>query len=87
MATREGDRTQNGLQGTHCTRELVEVHYPDTEAVQVVLDNLSLHQSPLRTKHAGWINTMEIEIGALDQQRLDRRIPDRERSGILAHRS
>ena len=29
-------------------------------------------------KHASWLNMVEIEIGVLNQQCLDRRIPDRE---------
>lgn len=30
------------------------------------------------SKHGGWLNTAEIELGALAGQRLDWRLPDRE---------
>ena len=81
-----------------CMRDLVDIHYPQTEQVRVVLDNLSTH-SPgalydafpapeahrvLRRlefhytpKHASWLNMVEIEIGVLRSQCLDRRIGER----------
>jgi len=40
-----------------------------------VLRRLEFHFVP---KHASWLNMVEIEIGVLNQQCLDRRIPDRE---------
>ena len=40
-----------------------------------VLCRLEFHFVP---KHASWLNLVEIEIGVLNQQCLDRRIPDRE---------
>ena len=49
-----------------------------------VLRRLEFHFVP---KHASWLNMVEIEIGVLNQQCLDRRIPDREtlaRGGALA---
>ncbi len=76
-------------------RELVDVHYPDAERINVVLDNLNTHQPAslyrafpapearrvLRKlafhytpKHASWLNMVEIEIGTMNQQCLDRRI-------------
>ncbi len=82
-------------------RELVDVHYPDAECIQVVQDNLStplgrlslyeafapaearrilrrieFHYTP---KHASWLNMVEIEIGVLRGQCLDRRIDDPKR--------
>jgi transposase len=81
-----------------CMRDLVDLHYPQTALIRVVLDNLSTH-SPgalyeafpapeahriLRRlefhytpKHASWLNMVEIEIGVLRSQCLDRRIGDR----------
>ena len=80
-----------------CMRDLVDTHYPKTEHIKVVLDNLSTHSAAalyeafppdearriLRRlefhytpKHASWLNMVEIEIGVLVSQCLDRRIPD-----------
>jgi transposase len=81
-----------------CMRELVDVHYPNAQCIDVVLDNLSTHTDAalyqtfppeearriLRKlklhyvpKHASWLNMVEIEIGVLKGQCLDRRIGDR----------
>jgi transposase len=78
-------------------RDLVDVHYPRTERIQLVLDNLSTHTpgalyqafTPTEArrllcrvefhsvpKHASWLNMVEIEIGILSAQCLDRRVPD-----------
>jgi DDE superfamily endonuclease len=46
----------------------------ETEA-QRILRRLEFHYVP---KHAGWLNTVEIEIGVLRSQCLDRRIATRE---------
>lgn len=83
-----------------CMRDLIEVHYPHTDKVRVVLDNLSTHTAGalygafpaaearrlLRRlefhyvpKHASWLNMVEIEIGVLRGQCLDRRIAERHR--------
>src|SRR5882724_6194324 len=83
-----------------CTRDLVDIHYPQAERIRVVLDNLSTHSAGalyetfpaaeahrvLRRlefhytpKHASWLNMVEIEIGVLRGQCLDRRIDERER--------
>jgi transposase len=84
----------------HCMRDLVDIHYPQTDLIRVVLDNLSTH-SPgalyeafpaleahrlLRRlefhytpKHASWLNMVEIEIGVLRGQCIDRRIGQRDR--------
>ncbi len=81
-----------------CMRDLVDHHYPEADAIRVVLDNLSTHSAGalyqafppaearriLRRlefhytpKHASWLNMVEIEIGVLRSQCLDRRIGDR----------
>jgi transposase len=78
-------------------RDLVDLHYPRTERLLLVLDNLSTHTPaalyeafpPAEArrlagrlefhyvpKHASWLNMVEIEIGVLSAQCLDRRIPD-----------
>ena len=41
---------------------------------QVLLRRVEFHYTP---KHASWLNMAEIEIGILDRQCLDRRLPDR----------
>ena len=82
-----------------CMRDLTDLHYPASERIRVVLDNLSTHTASslyqtfpaaearrvLRRlefhytpKHASWLNMVEIEIGVLRGQCLDRRIPTRE---------
>jgi len=78
-------------------RDLVDLYYPRTERLLIVLDNLSTHTPaalyeafpPAEArrlasrlefhyvpKHASWLNMVEIEIGILSAQCLDRRIPD-----------
>jgi len=47
--------------------------YPPEEARRI-LRRLEFHYVP---KHASWLNMVEIEIGVLVRQCLDRRIPDR----------
>jgi hypothetical protein len=69
-------------------RDLVDIHYPRAERIRVVLDNLSTHSAfpadearrVLRRlefhyvrKRASWLNMVEIEIGVLAHQCLDRR--------------
>jgi DDE superfamily endonuclease len=82
-----------------CMRELADVHYPDTDRIRVVMDNLSTHTAGAlyeafpapeahrvlqrlefhyTPKHASWLNMVEIEIGVLREQCLDRRIGARE---------
>lgn len=41
---------------------------------QALLRRVEFHYTP---KHASWLNMAEIEIGILDRQCLDRRLPDR----------
>lgn len=43
--------------------------------VRRILSRLEFHFTP---KHAGWLNMVEIEIGVMVQQCLDRRIPDKD---------
>jgi transposase len=56
---------------THSAAALYETFSP-AEARRV-LRRLELHYTP---KHASWLNMVEIEIGVLRSQCLDRRIPD-----------
>ena len=57
----------------HKPAALYEVFAP--ELARNMLRRLEFHFVP---KHASWLNMVEIEIGVLSQQCLDRRIPDRE---------
>jgi len=56
---------------THTPAALYEVFEP-AEARRI-LRKLEFHYTP---NHASWLNMVEIEIGVLDGQCLDRRIPD-----------
>src|ERR1700724_1053112 len=83
-----------------CMRDLTDIHFPESDKIRVVLDNLSTHSDAalyqafpapearrvLRRlefhyvpKHASWLNMVEIEIGVLRTQCLDRRIATKER--------
>ena len=44
------------------------------KAATALLRRVVFHYTP---KHASWLNMAEIEIGILDRQCLDRRLPDR----------
>ncbi len=46
-----------------------------TRAASKLLRRVVFHYTP---KHASWLNMAEIEIGILDRQCLDRRLPDRD---------
>ena len=59
---------------THSAGALYEA-FPACEARRV-LRRLEFHFTP---KHASWLNMVEIEIGVLRSQCLDRRIGERER--------
>jgi len=59
---------------THTTGALYEA-FPAAEAHRI-LRRLEFHYTP---KHASWLNMVEIEIGVLRGQCLDRRIGERER--------
>lgn len=48
--------------------------FPPAEARRI-LRRLEFHYTP---KHASWLNMAEIEIGVMNRQCLDRRIPDKE---------
>ena len=58
---------------THTPGALYET-FPAPEAHRI-LQRLEFHYTP---KHASWLNMVEIEIGVLRGQCLDRRIGDRE---------
>jgi transposase len=58
---------------THTAAALYDTFEP-AEARRI-LRKLEIHYVP---KHASWLNMVEIEIGVLKAQCLDRRIPDRE---------
>ena len=45
-----------------------------TKEAKALLRRVVFHYTP---KHASWLNMAEIEIGILDRQCLDRRLPDR----------
>jgi hypothetical protein len=57
---------------THSPGALYEA-FPPQEARRI-LQRLEFHFVP---KHASWLNMVEIEIGVLNRQCLDRRIPDK----------
>lgn len=56
--------------GTHKAGSLYKAFKPE-EALRI-LNRLEFHYTP---KHASWLNMVEIEIGNMNQQCLDRRIP------------
>lgn len=58
---------------THTPASLYEAFEP-AEAKRI-LDRLEFHYTP---KHGSWLNMVEIEIGVLNEQCLDRYIPDRD---------
>ena len=57
---------------THKAASLYEVFAPDE--ARRILRRLEFHYTP---KHASWLNMVEIEIGVMVAQCLDRRIPDK----------
>lgn len=59
--------------GTHNEASLYKA-FPPAEARRI-LRRLEFHFTP---KHASWLNMAEIEIGNMNQQCLDRRIPNKE---------
>jgi transposase len=58
---------------THSAGALYE-RFPPAEARRI-LDRIEFHYTP---KHASWLNMVEIEIGVMVSQCLDRRIADKE---------
>jgi DDE superfamily endonuclease len=56
---------------THKPASLYEA-FPPEEARRLI-DKLEVHYTP---KHGSWLNMAEIELGVLQRQCLDRRIPD-----------
>ena len=65
-------REQNGGLNTHFRKCFEEVL--DVKEAQALLRRVVFHYTP---KHASWLNMAEIEIGILDRQCLDRRLPNR----------
>ncbi|WP_084724210.1 IS630 family transposase [Thalassomonas viridans] len=59
---------------THKAGSLCKAFKPE-EALRL-LNRLEFHYTP---KHAGWLNMVEIEIGNMNQQCLDRRLPSWEK--------
>jgi hypothetical protein len=59
---------------THTADALYQA-FPPAQARRL-LNRLEFHDVP---EHTIWLNTVEIEVGALRNQRLDRRIDSRER--------
>jgi transposase len=59
---------------THTEASLYKA-FPPQEARRI-LRRLEFHYTP---KHASWLNMAEIEIGNMNQQCLDRRIPDKDK--------
>ena len=57
---------------THFRRRFEEVL--GVEDATALLARVTFHYTP---KHASWLNMAEIEIGILDRQCLNRRLPDR----------
>jgi hypothetical protein len=57
---------------THFSKSLTETF--DSEEAKRILDKIQFHYTP---KHASWLNMAEIEIGIMDTQCLNRRIPTR----------
>lgn len=58
---------------THTGASLYEA-FPPTEARRL-LERLEFHHTP---KHGSWLNMSEIEIGVMNGQCLDRRIPEQQ---------
>ena len=58
---------------THTAAALYEAF--DPAEARRILRKIEFHFTP---KHASWLNMVEIEIGVLSKQCLDRRIPDKE---------
>ena len=60
---------------THTPAALYEVFEP--EEARRLVRKLEFHYTP---KHGSWLNMAEIELSVLEQQCLDRRLPDVERA-------
>lgn len=58
---------------THTMASLYRVFEP--EQARRLAERIELHYTP---KHGSWLNVAEIELSALQQQCLDRRIPDKQ---------
>jgi len=66
---------------THCLTSLYETFEP--QEARRLAERIEFHHTP---KHGSWLNMAEIELSVLNEQCLDRRIPDLEtlRSHIAA---
>lgn len=60
--------------GTHTPGALYKAFAP--QEARRILDRIEFHYTP---KHASWLNMAEIEIGVMNKQCLDRRIPNMEK--------
>ena len=58
---------------THKAASLYDAFPP--EEARRILDRLEIHHTP---KHGSWLNMAEIELGVLNRQCLNRRIPDKQ---------
>jgi DDE superfamily endonuclease len=56
---------------THSPGSLYEAF--DPAQAKRIADRLEIHYTP---KHGSWLNMAEIELGVLNRQCLDRRVPD-----------
>jgi len=66
----------------HLVLDNLNTHFPKSfyetfpaEEAERILDKIEFHYTP---KHASWLNIAEIEIGVMDAQCLNRRIPTEE---------
>jgi hypothetical protein len=73
------DTKYNGAEKVHLVLDNLNTHFPKSffatfpkEEAQRILSRIEFHYTP---KHASWLNMAEIEIGVMDSQCLNRRIP------------
>jgi len=76
------NRTYRSARKVHLVLDNLNTHFRSCfeevlghKAATRLLRRVQFHYTP---KHASWLNMAEIEIGILDRQCLDRRLPDRE---------
>jgi transposase len=75
------DRVYGTARHVHLVMDNLNTHFRrcfeevlGVEDATALLARVTLHYTP---KHASWLNMAEIEIGILDRQCLNRRLPDR----------
>ncbi len=73
MARRQAHPLVNDELSSHSAAAPYKTFAP--EEARRILSRIELHFVP---KQASWLNMVEIEIGALESQRLDRRLEDRD---------